>query len=174
MLAASLVIWTTLHYVRAPGRRIGAHRDRRRPESAAHRGHPAVPVSGHLGAWVDDIYITYPVPGRGGDWHGQARGLECGGPGRPPASAPGCVYLEGVAGYEAAIHAHAFAIVSLLGNHNMDRRDRDILAAVESTRGYAQISDEGSAPTFIYAPDYPAWERANPAAAAAAGAKPGR
>lgn len=52
----------------------------------------------------------------------------------------------------------------------MNSQDREILAAVESTRGYAQVSAEGSAPTFIYAPDYPAWERANPAAAAAVGA----
>jgi Dolichyl-phosphate-mannose-protein mannosyltransferase len=202
MIASSLVAWTALHYVRAPGEgsvpsvtiaiqsqpltvatqqyqflAAWVHDDPSGQYLLGGLASYQTLYSDHLSVpwwqWADDIYIKYPIPGRGGDWHGQARGLECGGPGHPPASAPGCMYLEGVPGYEAAIHAHAFAIVSLFGNHNMNSQDRDILAAVESTPGYAQVSDEGSAPTFIYAPDYPAWERANPAAAAAAEAPPG-
>jgi hypothetical protein len=112
--------------------------------------------------WTDDTYIRYPIPGRGGDWHGQAPGLACGGPGQPPASAPGCMYLEKDAGFQAAIHAHAFALVSLFGNHGMSHEDRTILAAVQSTPGYVQVSEQDGAPTFIYAPDYPAWERHHP------------
>lgn len=110
--------------------------------------------------YFDDIYVKYPVPGRGGDTHGQAPGLTCGGSGQPPVSAPGCVYLEGAAGYTAAIRAHWFALVTLDGNHGLDA-DAAILAAVRSVPGYVQVSDQGGAPTFIYAPDYPAWEKAH-------------
>ena len=113
--------------------------------------------------YSDDIYVKYPVPGRGGDAHGQASGLACGGSGQPPVTAPGCVYLEGTAGYTAAIRAHWFALVTLDGNHGLDA-DVAILAAVRSVPGYAQISDQGGAPTFIYVPDYPAWQKAHPAA----------
>ena len=113
--------------------------------------------------YSDDIYVKYPVPGRDGDAHGQASGLACGGSGQPPVTAPGCVYLEGTAGYTAAIRAHWFALVTLDGNHGLDA-DVAILAAVRSVPGYAQISDQGGAPTFIYVPDYPAWQKAHPAA----------
>jgi hypothetical protein len=76
---------------------------------------------------------------------------------------PGCVYLEGAAGYAAAIRAHWFALVTLDGNHGLGT-DAAILAAVRSVPGYVQVSDQGGAPTFIYTPDYPAWEKAHPAA----------
>ena len=55
----------------------------------------------------DDEYIKYPLPGRGGRWHGQARGLACGGEGQPSASTLGCMYLEGMPGYEAAMRTHS-------------------------------------------------------------------
>jgi uncharacterized protein YjeT (DUF2065 family) len=103
--------------------------------------------------YSDDIYVKYPVRGRGGDAHGQASGQACGGSGQPPVTAPGCVYLEGDAGYTAAIRAHWFALVTLDGNHGLDS-DAAILAAVRSVPGYVQVSDQGGAPTFIYAPDY--------------------
>ena len=109
----------------------------------------------------DDEYIKYPLPGRGGDWHGQARGLACGGEGQPSASTLGCMYLEGMPGYEAAIRTHAFAVVSMVGGHGTDR-DVAILAAVRSSPGYVLLTTQGGAPTFIYAPDYPAWERTHP------------
>jgi hypothetical protein len=105
--------------------------------------------------YFDDIYVKYPVPGRGGDAHGQVPGLACGGSGQPPATAPGCVYLEGAAGYTAAVRAHWFALVTLDGNHGLDT-DTAIRAAVRSVPGYVQVSDQGGAPTFVYAPDYPA------------------
>jgi hypothetical protein len=108
--------------------------------------------------YFDDIYVKYPVPGRGGDAHGQAPGLACGGTRQLPATAPGCVYLEGVAGYTAAIRAHWFALITLDGNHGLDA-DSAILAAVRSVPGYVQVSDHGGAPTFIYAPDYPPFRR---------------
>jgi hypothetical protein len=109
--------------------------------------------------YFDDIYVKYPVPGRGGDTHGQASGATCGGSGQPPVTAPGCVYLEGTAGYTAAIRAHWFALVTLDGNHGLSA-DAAILAAVRSVPGYVQVSDVGDAPTFIYAPDYRPRERA--------------
>jgi hypothetical protein len=114
--------------------------------------------------WADDLHIKYPIPGRGGDWHGQAGGLSCGGAGQPLASAPGCMYLEGIPGYQAAIRAHAFALVSMFGSHGRYEQDAVILATVKSTPGYVQVSDQDSEPTFIYAADYPVWERAHPAA----------
>lgn len=120
-------------------------------------------------AWwqfFDDTYIKYPIPGHGGDARGQAQGLACGDSNQPPATDPQCMYLEGAAGYTAAIRAHWFALVTLDGKHGLSY-DIAILAAVRSTPGYVQISDLGGEPTFIYAPDYPAWERAHPAAAAA-------
>lgn len=113
--------------------------------------------------YFDDIYVKYPVPGRGGDAHGQASGLACGGSGQPLVTVPGCVYLEDAAGYAAAIRAHWFALVTLDGNHGLGT-DAAILAAVRSVPGYVQVSDQGGAPTFIYTPDYPAWEKAHPAA----------
>ena len=35
----------------------------------------------------DDTYIKYPIPGRGGDSHGQTPGLTCGGASSPPPTA---------------------------------------------------------------------------------------
>jgi hypothetical protein len=107
--------------------------------------------------YFDDIYIKYPVPGRGGDAHGQVPGLACGGSGQPPVTAPGCVYLEGVAGYTAAIRAHWFALITLDGDHGLGA-DVAILHAVRSVPGYVQVSEQGGAPTFAYAPGYPAQE----------------
>jgi hypothetical protein len=103
--------------------------------------------------YFDDLYVKYPVPGRGGDAHGQVSGLTCGGTGQPPATTPGCMYLEGAAGYTAAIRAHWFALITLAGNHGLGT-DAAILATVRSVPGYVQVSDRGGAPTFIYAPDY--------------------
>jgi Dolichyl-phosphate-mannose-protein mannosyltransferase len=106
--------------------------------------------------FTDDEYVKYPLPGRGGDWHGQADGLVCGAPGQPVLSAA-CVYLEGISGYQAAIHAHAFAVVSMLGGHGT-YQDSAILAALRSTPGYVLLTTLGGAPTYIYAPDYPGWQ----------------
>jgi Dolichyl-phosphate-mannose-protein mannosyltransferase len=109
--------------------------------------------------WADDLHIKYPIPGRGGDWHGQANGLSCGGAGQPLASNPGCVYLEGIPGYQAAIRAHAFALVSMVGSHGDYDQDAVILATVKSTPGYVQVSDQDNEPTFIDAADYPVQDR---------------
>ena len=107
-------------------------------------------------AWwqfFDDTYVKYPIPGRGGDAHGQAQGLICGGGGQPPATDPHCIYLEGVPAYVAAIRAHWFALITLDGNHGL-WSDAMILATVKSTPGYVLLTMHGGAPTFIYAPDY--------------------
>lgn len=103
--------------------------------------------------WFDDTYVKYPVPGRGGDPAGRARGLACGGPGQPKATAPGCMYLEGTAGFRTAIRAHWFAMVTLDDDHGISY-DQVILAAVRATPGYVQVSGQEGQPTFIYAPDY--------------------
>lgn len=95
----------------------------------------------------DDIYIKYPLPGRGGDSHGQTQGEVC------LEIKPHCMYLEGPAGFRAAIHAHWFALVSLVENHGLET-SKAIRQAVERTPGYVQISTAGGAPTWIYAPDY--------------------
>jgi len=118
----------------------------------------------HWWQFFDDTYVKYPVPGRGGDAHDQAQGLACGATGLPPATDPRCMYLEGPPGDRAAIRAHWFALVSLAQNHGLGS-DQVILAAVRSTPGYVQISDQDGGPTFIYAPDYPAWERTHAPAA---------
>jgi len=110
----------------------------------------------------DDTYIKYPIPGRGGDPHGQTPGLTCGDAGQPPTTTSGCVYLQGAAGYVAAIRAHYFALISMLGNHGAEfSNDHAILTTVKSTPGYVLLTTAGGAPTFIYAPDYPAWARAH-------------
>jgi len=95
----------------------------------------------------DDLYIKYPIPGRGGDSHGQARGVVC------VELRPGCVYLDGAAGYRAAISAHWFSLISMWGD-NGSAQDRQIEAAVERTRGYVLLTTIGGAPTWIYAPAY--------------------
>ena len=110
----------------------------------------------------DDTYIKYPIPGRGGDSHGQTPGLTCGGASSPPPPASGCMYLQGAVGYVAAIRAHYFALISMLGNHGAEfSNDQAILDTVKSTPGYVLLTTAGGAPTFIYAPDYPAWVRAH-------------
>ncbi len=108
-------------------------------------------------AWYqffDDTYIKYPIPGRGGNSHGQTQGLICGDQGQPAPSAPGCAYLEGAAGYRAAIRAHWFALITLVDDHAIGT-DAVILAAVRATPGYVLLTNQGDAPTYIYAPDYP-------------------
>lgn len=107
-------------------------------------------------AWYqffDDSYIKYPIPGRGGDSHGQAPGLACGDVGQPPITAPGCMYLEGEPGYRAAIRAHWFSLITLVHNHRSGL-DAVILAAVRSTPGYVLLTRQDGAPTYIYGPDY--------------------
>jgi len=112
----------------------------------------ATPYNLHLALpWqfcTDDDYIKYPVPGRGGDGSGTVPGLTC------LAPKPRCVYLEGPAGFVAAIHAHWFAVVSLAGRPNRLPIDAVELGAVRSTPGYELASMVGG-PTYIYAPDYP-------------------
>jgi Dolichyl-phosphate-mannose-protein mannosyltransferase len=97
--------------------------------------------------YVDDNYIKYPVPGRGGDSHGQATGLVC------TRLEPGCMYLEDIAGYRAAIRAHWFTVISMVGAHGT-LQDAQIEQAVERTPGYVLLSTVGGAPTWIYAPAY--------------------
>jgi hypothetical protein len=97
--------------------------------------------------YFDDEYIKYPVPGRGGDAHGQRLGLAC------QALRARCVYLEGVAGYRAAIHAHWFTLITMIGNHGV-AQDAAIEQAVEDTPGYVLLTRVGGQPTWIYAPAY--------------------
>jgi hypothetical protein len=115
--------------------------------------------SSSVGWWqfFDDTYLKYPIPGRGGDSHGQAQGLACGDPGQPPPADPHCMYLEGNPAYEAAIRAHWFALVTLDGDRGL-WTDGLILATVKSTPGYVLLSMHGGAPTYIYAPDYPGFK----------------
>jgi 4-amino-4-deoxy-L-arabinose transferase-like glycosyltransferase len=96
---------------------------------------------------VDDNYVKYPVPGRGGDASGAVRGLTC------ERLAPRCVYVVGTAGAEAAIKAHWFAVVSFLGQNYLPI-DTVELDAVRATPGYELVSTVGGL-TYIYAPDYP-------------------
>ena len=103
--------------------------------------------------FIDDEYVKYPVPGRGGDWHGQVRGLACGGAGQH-APGPTCMYLEGPPGYRAAIRTHSFAVISMIGGHGTTQ-DAAIERVVEHTPGYVQLTQLGGAPTWIYAPAYP-------------------
>ena len=97
---------------------------------------------------VDDLYIKYPIPGRGGDSHGQAAGPVC------LSLAPHCMYLEGVAGYRAAIQAHWFSLISMWDDHR-SAQDAEIMQAVEHTPGYVLLARAGGAPIWIYGPDYP-------------------
>ena len=96
---------------------------------------------------ADDLYIKYPLPGRGGDSHSQARGPAC------FSLRPGCMYLEGIAGYRAAIRAHWFDLISMWGDHGT-RQDAEIERAVEQTPGYVLIAIVAGAPTWVYAPAY--------------------
>ena len=107
----------------------------------------------HLGVpWYqhfDDVYIKYPIPGRGGDSHGEIRGRAC------MKLRAGCMYLEGDAGYQAAIRAHWFAVISMIGAHNgVLPQDKAIEKAVASTPGYVLLTRAGGAPTWIYAPAF--------------------
>jgi hypothetical protein len=96
---------------------------------------------------ADDLYIKYPIPGRGGDTHGQVLGPAC------LSIRPGCMYLEGIAGYRAAIHAHWFDLICMFGNHG-SVQDAQIERLVEHTPGYVLISYIAGTPTWIYAPAY--------------------
>ena len=98
----------------------------------------------HWWQYANDSYIKYPVPGHGGNVAGSSKGD----------------YLYGIRGYSAAIHAHWFALITLTGNYH-NAQDVAILAAVKSTPGYVLLTTAGGAPTYIWAADYPAWERAH-------------
>ncbi len=95
----------------------------------------------------DDLYIKYPIPGRGGDSHGQAPGLAC------FRLEPHCMYLEGIAGYSAAIRAHWFTLISMYGAHGT-KQDAQIVTAIDRTPGYVLLTQVGGAPTWIYPPAY--------------------
>jgi len=98
---------------------------------------------------VDDSYIKYPIPGRGGDWRGEARGPDC------FSVRPGCMYLEQAAGFRAAIRAHDFALISLTRGpgHHLST-DSVIAWTVAQTPGYVSVAHIGGGSTWIYAPDY--------------------
>jgi hypothetical protein len=96
----------------------------------------------------DDIYLKYPIPGRGGDSHGQTPGPTC------LSIRPHCMYLEGPAAYRAAIRAHWFSLISMYKGHFDAVDDQVIIQAVEHTPGYVVLTRTGQAPTWIYAPDY--------------------
>lgn len=95
----------------------------------------------------DDVYLKYPIPGRGGDSHGIRAGKVC------RAMGPTCMYLEGPRAYTAAIHAHWFGLISMVGGHG-SKQDAVIEKAVRSTRGYVLLTRHGGGPTWIYLPDY--------------------
>ena len=95
----------------------------------------------------DDVYIKYPVPGRGGDSHGQAQGRSC------LRLRPGCMYLEGMAGFRAAIRAHWFALISMVGTHGI-RQDAELEAAVRHDHDYTLLTQVGGQPTWVYRPAY--------------------
>jgi hypothetical protein len=97
---------------------------------------------------VDDNYIKYPIPGRGGDSHGQTLGPAC------STLGPHCMYLEGVAGYRAAIRAHWFALISMIGEH-YTAQDEKIEYFASHTPGYIRLWQLPGPPTWVYAPDYP-------------------
>jgi hypothetical protein len=98
---------------------------------------------------IDDNYIKYPIPSRGGNWHDTARGLTC------TRIRSGCVYLTGPAGYVAAIRAHDFAVVSITRSGKLSLpTDAPIEHAAETTPGYVLLTTAGGGPTWVYAPDY--------------------
>jgi hypothetical protein len=96
---------------------------------------------------TDDIDIKYPIPGRGGDSHGQRQGVTC------MAMRPGCMYLEGLAAYRAAIQAHWFAVISMIGEH-YTALDQQIESITSRTAGYVRLYLAPGQPTWIYAPDF--------------------
>lgn len=98
----------------------------------------------HWWQYANDSYFKYPVPGLGGNTAGTSKG----------------VYLEGAPGYAAAIRAHWFAVISMVGEYH-NANDAAILAAVKATPGYVLLTTQGGAPTYIWAADYPAWQRAD-------------
>ena len=136
-----LAAYSTLRpYLDRPGRYLlGGLTD----DELLYTEHLSIPWYGYF----DDVYIKYPVPGRGGDAHGQVLGPAC------QVVRPDCMYLEGVAGYRAAIHAHWFTLISMIGNHGL-AQDKAIEQAVEDTRGYVLLTRAGGQPTWIYAPAY--------------------
>ncbi len=95
----------------------------------------AIPYYLHLNIpWqnlTDDNYIKYPVPGRRG------------------------TYMEGVPGFEAAIHHRYFAVVSFPAAALNTSWDQMELRTVRSTPGYKLVSTVGG-PTYIYPPDFSA------------------
>jgi hypothetical protein len=101
-----------------------------------------------FGAWFTCIAAGYVLSGLAGrDPHGQVLGRAC------LAIRPHCMYLEGVAGYRAAIHAHWFTLITMIGNHEL-AQDAAIERAVEDTPGYVLLTRVGGQPTWIYAPAY--------------------
>ena len=54
----------------------------------------------------------------------------------------------------AAIHAHFFAVISMLGEHD-SKQDQEIMSIVKHTPGYVPRTGVGGAPTWVYAPAYP-------------------
>ena len=63
------------------------------------------------------------------------------------------MYLEGAAGFRAAIHADLFAVISLTRQHALPT-DHAIEEAVEHTHGYVFLTRLGRGSTWIYLPDY--------------------
>jgi hypothetical protein len=63
--------------------------------------------------------------------------------------------MHGAPGFSAAVRAQWFTLISLLDNYH-NANDAAILAAVKSTPGYVLLTTRGGAPTYIWAPDYPA------------------
>jgi hypothetical protein len=99
--------------------------------------------------FVDDYYIKYPIPGRGGDSHGQTRGRAC------QHLLPHCMYLMGANGYRAAIRAHYFSFVTITGVRF--QTDKAILWALSHTPGYVHLTSRDMAyvgSVWIYAPAY--------------------
>ena len=88
----------------------------------------------------DDNYIKYPIPGRGGDSHGQTPGLTCW------KLKPGCVYLEGNAGYRAAIRAHWFTFISLYGRAQAIPQDPAIEWTANHTRDMCSLPRQAEPP----------------------------
>jgi Dolichyl-phosphate-mannose-protein mannosyltransferase len=95
---------------------------------------------------INDNYVKYPIPGRGGNASASAPGRVCN------TLAPGCVYLQGSDGARAAIRAHWFAVVSFIGQNYLSI-DMVELSTVRTTPGYILVSTAGG-PTYVYAPDY--------------------